>query len=285
MSGRYDRPMPKLWRLSRYIRWAGTVSAVIVLIFVVTVIYSAIVFGSQASSNIQVGSNNNTSSHGGGGQIEQVAPGQYEGVLDVNITNPSWYPIAFNISMNALAVNGPRLAWGSSGLVTIPSGNTAPVDVYLHVPSNTFTDVRLLTNNTPVTGWLWINGTYATIFSMALAFQVNSTWGAPFQGLAIVPQTPAPPSGGSVTEPIAVNFTNDASTPDQGQLEIQVFPSGGGGECGSPTIVPISVNNGQSYMETEDVTIPETCNVNGGYVVSTYTSGGLTVTLPQESIP
>lgn len=270
-----DRKKPSLYQLARIFRWAGRLVAIAIVIFLVTVVYSAVHF----TPTVQVPQNQ------GNGGIEESGQGGYSADYQVNVSNPGWYVLTMQLGAVATILNGAQLAAGDSGVVSIDPGNTEAVQLSAVIATTILeAQTELFTRSVPLVAKFWINGTYADVFSVQVEVTQNVTWGAPFQGLAVVPGMPVA-QGANTEVPLTINFTNRSPGPDDGTFSVQVVQSGGT-DCGTATQISPDTPSGAVYDETTPVDVPNSCNLaSGAEVETTYTEGSLTVPLPPESIP
>ncbi len=267
----YRRRRPPLYRLARYLRWSSVLALLLVLMFLVSTVVSAVEFVSHAG----------VSSPGGHSySFGYSASTGFTATFAVNLTNHGYYPLVLDLSAFANTAQGPLISYASTGEVTIPAGNrTTTFGLTLHVPESTLAahGASMLVNNTPFAGDLWLNGTYAWIYRFGLAVTANGSWGAPFENLSVQPGTPSE-ADGETTVPVAVEFRDNALFADTGNLSFQVVDQGN--DCGAPTALSLDTPAGQNFSGEVNLTAPSSCFVPGATVAATYTLGSLSFPLP-----
>lgn len=269
------RRRPPLNRLARYLRWTAILALVLVIVFIASTIYSAVLFATHL---------NLSGSQAGGYTFDYTSSGGFTATVELNLTNAGYYPLVLDLSAVAATPQGPLIPYSTSGPVTIGPGNrTTTVALTLDIPSATLASdgASMLLNDTPLLGHVWLNGSFAWIYQFGLSVGANGTWGAPFANLTVTPGAPVG-AGGQTTVPVGVTFTNDAFFSDVGNLTFQVV--NGGSNCGAPAVLPINAASHQYFSGTVNVTGPSSCLVPGATVLSTYTLGTLVIPLPPVRI-
>jgi hypothetical protein len=267
----YVRRRPPLYRLARYLRWSAILALIVVIFFLISTILSAVEFASHLKITVP---------GGGGLSYNYTQSGGFTASFVVNITNGGYYPLVLDLSVVANTAQGPLIPYTTTGVVTFPAGNrTTQFGFTLHIPEAILAadEAHLLVDNTPVSGDIWFNGSYAWIYQFGFSLAANGTWGAPFENLTVAPGHTTS-SGGQTTVPVTVNFTNNASFPDAGNLTFQLI--NGGTDCGAPVGLPIDAPSHQNYSGRVNLTGPSSCMVSGATVAVTYSLGSLTFSLP-----
>ena len=160
----YGRPpKPRLYRLSRYLRWASVLATVLVIVYIVLAIFSLVVnhptftfYGSGSGGGSPFGSCANQT-RGGSGSANACG---------FNVTNPGWFPFTLQAAFSIHEVNGPLLAHGSTPLVTIAPSTSENVALSLEF-------FALPSNNSTYVASGWINGSYASLFSLTITISLN----------------------------------------------------------------------------------------------------------------
>lgn len=271
----YRRRRPPLYRLARYLRWSAVLAVVLVVLFLLSTIYSAVEF----ASHVRV-----TTPHGGGYAFNYTAAGGFTASFEVNLTNAGYYPLVLDLSTVARTPQGPLVPYATTGAVTIAPGNrTTTFGLTLRIPAATVAadEGRMLLNDTPIAAAVWLNGSYAWIYQFGLSVEANATWGAPFANLSVVPGTPTV-AAGTTTVPATISFTNDALFADTGNLTFQVVDDGT--DCGAPVTLMLDAASHASFSEGVNLSGPSSCLVPGAAVEATYTLGSLTVPLPTTRV-
>ncbi|MDE1820595.1 MAG: hypothetical protein KGI98_07050 [Euryarchaeota archaeon] len=265
------RNKPPLYRLARLLRWSGILAVLIVVLYLVASIVSLAMHPPQVRNGA------------GAGTTLQSSEGLVTSEV-LYVWNNGSFPMTFSVGGVLALKAGGLLAEGSSSSVTVSPGTEVPINVHVLLPTRTLQqDGYLLYRSVPTVGWYWINGSYASMFDFGLAMESDQNWSAPYQGFTVTPGTPTT-SGGNTIVPVRVNFTNEASYADTGALTLSVLPAGGGTSCGGGSL-SLAAAPGSTFDQTTDITVASGCNLAGGQVVATITSGAVTVTLPPEPLP
>jgi len=265
------RTPPRLYRVSRLLRRISLVVLIVVLLYLASAVYSAVrlVESSAPSGKFSTAfAENNT----------VVIQGS------VSISNPGYYPVnGFDLSLRVLNRTGTLLGTSSDGPTQIAAGNSTsfPVAIYVPVVAGTAAG-SLLVADQPLTTIVWANATYAYLIPISVHFIENRSWGAPFDSLRVAPGT-ITGFDGSTVAPVSVSFLNHAPFPDTGTLEVMLVTASSV-VCGSTTLT-LDVPSGADYDQTQDVPITSGCPLEGGSVLASYTSSGVTLELPPEAIP
>lgn len=269
------RRKPPLYRTARAARWLGVLATVLVVLFILSTIYSVFLFASHGQ--IQTGKNPL--------QLTELTSGAIQASFSVNITNPSYYALVLNISAELGRLSGPLLTQGTTGTVTVsPDHQPIPLAITLTIPASALSasSASLLLYNTTLQGGIWLNGSYATVYTFGLSAVANDSWGAPFHGLTVRPGTPTV-AGGETSVPVALNFTDYSNfLSDNGTLTLQVV--NGGSDCGGPSQVNLSAPPGEPYATAFDLTGPSSCMTPAATIETSYKVDGTTITLPSEGL-
>lgn len=271
----YRRVRPPLYRLARYLRWGSVLAVILVILFLVSTVVSAVEF----ASHVKI-----TTPKGGGFSYNYTASGGFVASFEVNITNAGYYPLVLDLTAVATTAQGPLIPYSSTGDVTIAAGNrTTTFGLILHIPETTIAadGARMLLNDTPIAGDVWFNGSYAWIYQFGASIAANGSWGAPFANLSVHPGAPNV-SGNQTSVPVTLNFTNDAFFADSGNLSFQVVDDGA--DCGSPVRLSVDTPSHQRYSGTVNLSAPSDCLVPGATVTTTYSLGALSFALPSQRL-
>jgi hypothetical protein len=265
----HRRP-PKLYRLARTLRRLSTVALILIIVFLVSAVYSAVrvVESSPQAGGYTAGfSNNNT--------IKVLG--------NVSFSNPGLYPVTgFQVTLRVMNSSGVFLGESIDGPTTLPAGGNTTFGIAIYVVTNAAGPAgTLLVTDQPLSASVWGNATFAYFFPVSVHFVQNKSWGAPFQGLRF---TPGPPfgSGGNTTVPLAMNFSNHAVFPDVGQFTVVIHNSNGA-QCGSATY-GIDVPPNENFGETQDIPIAAGCSLAGASADATYVTDGVAVALPPQGL-
>ena len=265
------RTPPGIYRAARAFRVASAIVFVLIVLFAVSVGYSAY---EVARSSIQ--------SHG---LSASFAPnGTVEIGGSFTLSNPGFYPIqGFELTARIANASGVFLGELATGPTTVPpsSNQSFPIALYLPVSQNG-PATSLLTVDQYLNVDAWANATYAYLFPISVSLAETRSWGAPFEGLTVTVGAPTVGAGG-VTVPVTVSFSNHASFPQDGAFDF-VIESSGFATCGSGSI-PVDVPPGGYFDQTQNVALSSGCSPAGGQVLSTYLMGTTPVPLPAEAIP
>lgn len=264
-------PPPGIYRLARAMRRLGGVVLALLLIYAATVAYSAeqVATSSQQSHSLSA----------------QFAPnGTIEVTGSLTLSNPGIYPIqAFELLGRISNGTGVFLGQMHVGPTTIASGTTGVFPIAISLPiSSSGPAASLLTVDQTLVVRAWANATYAYLFPLSVSLFENRSWGAPFEGFRATPGAPVP-QGAGMAIPVTIVFSNHASSADQGTLIIGI-ESAGFTTCGTDTL-DLAVASGDSYDQTQDVTLASGCSPAGGQLLVTYATPSGTVAFPPEAIP
>ncbi|MCI4337216.1 MAG: hypothetical protein L3K17_08530, partial [Thermoplasmata archaeon] len=92
-----------------------------------------------------------------------------------------------------------------------------------------------------------------------------------------------PNPNGTATIQAHVFFINQAPFTEVGTVRISLNPASGP-SCGSGSL-NLNVPPNATFSQSVSVTVPGTCDLNGGTITASYSGDGLDVALPPESIP
>ena len=263
------RPVPGLYRISRALRRVGLVILVIILVYVAAVIYSA--------SQIQP-----TTS--GGTTTAQVDPnGTAQLTTDINLSNPGYFAFsALHVALELRLPNGSLVGTGGSPIESFAGGTTGRIPVTFWMPL-TGSSTTLLTHDLQLPMRIWLNLTYASLFSLNVGTSQNYSWGAPLARFNATPGNPTAESNGTVLLPVAVSFANDATFGLTGNLGL-VGSSSAGVVCLRNT-VDISTPAHGSFDQTLNLYFAPSCSPAGGSLALTYTGMGVTYAFPTQRLP
>ena len=265
------RTPPGIYRAARALRWVSAIVFILVILFAVSVGYSAF---EVARSSPQ--------SHG---LSASFAPnGTVEIGGSFSLSNPGFYPIeGFELTARIVNASGVFLGQLATGPTTIAPSSDQSFPIALYIPvSETGPAVSLLTVDQYLAVDAWANATYAYLFPISVSLSESRSWGAPFEGLTVTVGTPMA-AGGGVAVPVTVSFSNHAAFAQDGVLAF-VIESSSFANCGSGSYT-VDVPPGGYFDQTQNVDLSAGCSPAGGEVLSTFTTGGTVVPLPPEPIP
>ena len=265
------RRPPRLYRLARLFGRLSVVVLVVLAVFLATALYSA---AELVRASPQAG-----------GYSAGFAPNDTVSISGkLSLSNPGLYPVSgFTLSLRVLNQSSVFLGAVAAGPVGLaPRSTTAfPIALYLPIVSDGPAESLLVQDQVLEVG-VWGNATYAYLFPISVHFVQNQSWGAPFAGFRASASAPSG-ANGSVVGPLTISFTNHASFPESGSLDL-VLRSPGGASCGT-TAFALNVAPGAFYYQTRSVAIATGCSVAGGSVDPTFVGGGATIPLPPEALP
>lgn len=276
MMVEYRRRRPPLYRLARYLRWSAVLAAVLVVVFLISTAISAVDF----ASGLHV-----STPKSGGYNFNYTEATGFTASFEANITNAGLYPLVLDLTTVANTPQGPLVPRTTTGVVTLtPGGRSTPIGFTIRIPESTLvsTEDNLLVNNTPVSGDVWFNGSYAYIYQFGFSVAANGTWGAPFENLTVVPGTPTS-ADGQTTIPVSLNYTNNAVFEVSGNLTVQVIDDGS--NCGPPATLPVDTPSGHGFLGVVNLTGPSSCMVPGATVSPAFLIGPVSLPLPSVRIP
>jgi hypothetical protein len=267
-------PRPALYRASRYVSLAATLVALLLVLYVGLVIYSA--------SQIKPGS-------GGGTGIEQnVTSAGFELTAVVNFSNPGFLPITkvHLSSVVELPNGGGILARGTSPNISIAPGSVGRVPLTMVVPfASDPSASMLLTQDAQLPSAVFANVSLSGLFSIRVEIPTNISWGAPFANLTLTPGAPTNVNG-SVVVPLSLSFNDHASFPVGGVLSLTLEGTGGSNCDVAATPFTISASSHGSDSSSSQVTAPAGCSFPKGTPVSgTFSSSSWSANLPPETLP
>lgn len=266
----HRRP-PRLYRFARLFRRLSLVALVVVIVFLGSVVYSAVRLAQSSPQS-------------GGYTAGFDANGTVAVTGSLSLSNPGYYPLeGFVINLRVLNDSGTFLGNLQAGPVTVPAGNAAsfPFAMYLPVSAGSAAE-SLLTQDQYLAVGIWGNATYAYLFPISVHFAQSKFWGAPFDMLHISPGTPIV-TGGTVTVPVTVSFTNQADFTEFGTLSVTLYPPAGKA-CGGTTFA-LNVPSQTPFDQTQDVELASGCTVAGGYAEASYSTSGQNITFPPQALP
>ena len=265
------RPSPS-YRLSRGFRRASTIALVLVIIFVLSAVYSFVQFARSVSASEQHSF-----------ELESNNTAEFD--LFLNLTNPGFYPIAgFQIHSEITLQNGSFLAQASSPATTLNPGSVGSIPLRFLIPLDaTGAASSLALNDQMLHLTSWGNATYAYLVPVAFEVANNFSWGAPFEGLNITVGTPYLASNGSVATTVTVSYADHSSFPEIGSFDVAVRSSSNS-LCGGGSY-PVNVPSQQTFGETTTVYLTAGCSPSGGTVVAEFVGPTFTLALPPEAIP
>jgi hypothetical protein len=264
-------PSPS-YRLSRGFRRASTIALVLILVFVLSAVYSFAQFARSVSASEQHSfalESNNTAAFD----------------LTLNLTNPGFYPIAgFQIHSEITLQNGSFLSQATSPATTLNPGSAGSIPLQFLIPLDAAGAASSLAVNDQSLHLLsWGNATYAYLVPVSFEISNNFSWGAPFEGLNITVGSPTAGSNGTVSAEVTVSYSNDASFAELGTFDATIRSSSLS-VCGQASY-PVTTPAGQMFAETTTVYFAPGCSPTGGTIVAEFVGPTFTLVLPPEAIP
>ena len=196
-------PLSPSYRLSRGFRRASTIALILLVVFVLSAVYSFVQFARTVSASEEHSfalASNNTA----------------EFDLYLNLSNPGFYPIGgFQIHSDIAFQNGTLLSQATSPSTTLGPGSMNSIPLEFLIPldasgaaaSLAVTDQNLQLNS-------WGNATYAYFVPVSFHVANNFSWGAPFEGLSLTLGTPFVDSNGTVATNVTVSYADHSSFPE-----------------------------------------------------------------------
>jgi hypothetical protein len=265
------RPPPAIYRLARALRWIGVIVLVLLILFAVSVAYSA-----YETAHATVESRQLT------GVL--VANGMIDVSGSFTLSNPGIYPIGgLELSVHIANDSGVHLGSVVVGPETIDGGSTGlfPISLALPISASSAAESLLFVDQY-LQVRAWANVTYAYLFPLSVALAENRSWGAPFEGFAATTGTPTF-SNGTLSDPVTLTWANHASFAEQGSISFTI-ESSSQTDCGGGAF-SMNVAPGAVYDQTQAVTLSTGCSPAGGEILLTLTIGGSTTSFPPEPIP
>ncbi|MFZ1022635.1 MAG: hypothetical protein WAN87_00675 [Thermoplasmata archaeon] len=264
-------PSPS-YRLSRGFRRASTIALVLLIIFVLSAVYSFAQFARSVSASEQHSfalESNNTAAFD----------------LLLNLTNPGFYPIAgFQIHSEITLQNGSFLSQATSPATTLNPGSAGSIPLQFLIPLDAGgVDSSLAVNDQSLHLISWGNATYAYLVPVSFEISNNFSWGAPFEGLNVTVGAPYVTSNGTAAADVTVSYSNDASFPELGTFEA-TLRSSSLSDCGQASY-PVNVPSQQMFDATSTVYFAPGCSPSGGTVVAEFVGPTFTLVLPPGGIP
>jgi hypothetical protein len=265
-------PISASYRLSRLFRRASTIALILILVFVLSAVYSFAQFARSVSASEEHSF-----------ALESNDEAEFDLVL--NLTNPGFYPIAgFQMHSEITFANGSFLSQATSPTTTLDPGSASSVPFQFLIPLNaTGATANLAVDDQSLRLTSWGNATYAYLIPVSFSFANNFSWGAPFEGLNITVGTPYTAPNDTVTSDVSVSYTDDASFSEVGTFHATILSSAQ--RVCEGVSYPVNVSSGQSFFESEPVSIAAGCSPQGGEVIASFTGPTFTFTLPPEAIP
>ncbi|MFZ0891186.1 MAG: hypothetical protein WB778_06450 [Thermoplasmata archaeon] len=263
---------PPSYRLSRGFRRASTIALVLIIIFVLSAVYSFAQFARSVSASEQHSfalESNNTA----------------EFDLTLNLTNPGFYPIAgFQVHSEIMLQNGSFLSQATSPATTLNAGSAGSIPLQFLIPLDAAGAASSLAVDDQSLHLLsWGNATYAYLVPVSFEISNNFSWGAPFEGLNVTVGTPTAAPNGTVSADVSVAYSNDASFPELGTFEANLR-SPSLTVCGEASY-SVDTPAQQMFEETTTVYFAPGCSPSGGTVVAEFVGPTFTLVLPSEAIP
>lgn len=278
-----QRGKPPLYRLAGWLKVLATLVTVGLVLYSLLVGYSMLQFGE--------GLNGQLSKSKFHYPVPELVGGDRLSLQAwLTVSNQGFLPIsALRVDSRLSAPTGGLLGSpATTGNVPIPAGGSGNLSSTLTVPFQGPTDQLLLVNDYPSSDPLlvqnWVNSTFASFFSLHIYFPANLTWGAPFSGLTETVSPLTTLGNGTSQVEVTVTFADHAQFPIGGPLELQLTSQGR--TCGT-TYMLVGAQPTQTFTGTTGpVYLAPGCDPHiQGQVISSITSTGLSVSLPNEVVP
>lgn len=268
---------PPLYRLSRLLRRLGLLIIVILVIYTLLVAASGANWFRQAQAGADLTYSKGSLSLGSGS-------GTY--TTQVNLTNPTYFAITdLDLVAHLSLPNGELVPIQTPGPTTINGDTTGTMAIIAQLPFSTESEVStLLTHDEVLPGEIWLNLTYATLFSMSAEVHDNLSWGAPFEDLQVSVGNPVILPNGTAQATVTATFNDHAKIADIGALDFAVESSVG--QVCSHGSFDLDVPAGSSYDEGTPVDLAAGCSPtpNGSFIAA-FVGDGYDIPLPTETIP
>lgn len=266
-----------LYRLAQILRVLAILALVFLVLFLATVAASAAQMGIGIAQQA--------------GSLHRSESAQIVGTdVLVNVTfpvpNQGYYDVR-DLTLVAVFLNQTiqtaPLAVTTGGPANIPGHGVGTLSLLTYFDMANPAGPFLLLNDAGIQGTLWLNATYAAIVPVNLVVGFNYHWGAPFANLSYTIGNPTPEPNGTVAVPVTVHFENHTPGLTIAGNVIVVVRSANQTVCTRQTF-PVATHNGPVTL-TETFYAPQTCQLSGGSISSTFVAPGIDIALPTEPIP
>ncbi len=265
------------YRLGRAFRLLASLALVALILFLVSVVVSAVQVGQGVQS--QTGRTHTA-------VAAQLVGTNLEVSLTFPITNRGFYEIeglrlASQFTDTTLQTGSLAVAQG--GPITIPGGATKNLTLMAKFNLSGPAGSYLLVNDALIGEKLWLNATYANLVPVGVGYDSSYQWGAPLYHLAFSLGVPSLAGNGTVAAPVTITFENHA----QGLTLVGTLRSAvvapNGTVCASasfPVLAPPGPNTlgGTIYVLAS-------CPIHGDTVVGSFLTAGIAFPFPPETIP
>ncbi len=273
------QPKPSaLYRLAQVLRVLAILALVFLVLFLATVAYSAVEMGegiARQSGSLQ---HSDTASLVGTAVVVNVT---------FPIRNDGYYNVRgltlVAIFSNDTIQSAPIAVTETAAPVSIPGHGSSTISLLTEFDLANPAGPFLLLNDANINGTLFLNASYAAVIPVNLEVGFHYHWGAPFANLTYDVGTPTPESNGTIAVPVTVHFENH--TPGLsvvGMLNVVVTQSNGTA-CTRQSF-PVHTTEGPVTL-TQTFYAPETCQLSGATIASTFVGSGFDISLPTETLP
>ena len=261
-------PRPLLMRIARWLQLAGTVTLVLLLVFLATVGYSAYRLGVSSPSN---GSSQTAFGH------DVVTLTRF-----VNLTNGGLYPIT-GLTFDVLTheVGGPMVGRTAGPAMSVGAGTTDQVPIVITVsvaPGSAGQPLLISGAWLDISGWL--NGTFGYVLSVSVGVNPSCaiSWAPPFSGFGVRVTSVGPAAN------VTVSFTDASPLPVGGTMTV-ALASATGANCGTPSLpIDAPAQGSHPYSASVGTTLAAGCTPATAVASLVAPAGEFAFTLPEVTI-
>lgn len=262
---------PGLYRLARALRRLSVIALVVIILFTLSVVYSAVETvrsGSSVGPISETFASNGTLVLSGSLTLNNNGIYSVQGLtLAVRITNTTG-------AFVGATEFGPTNLGSASSVVE-------PLTFYVAVNGGG-AGPSLLTEDQSLPVSVWANATFGYLFPVSLAISATRSWGAPFADLGVAVGTPTVNGTGTYV-PVTLSFQNHSPVTDAGNLNFVIL-SPTGARCGAGGFA-LEVAPGDPFSQMTPVALSHGCSPLGGTIQPSYVTPSFTVSLPTERVP
>lgn len=261
---------PPLVRAARWVFALGTIALLLLVVYIGAAVYYA--------REIATPGTHSTNAGVVGGDALRVT-------TSFNLSNPGPFSITGLTIVGFLDYpNGTFWLEGGTPSTNLSGGSVSSVNIRFELPLGSLAGTSgLLVNDSALPLQYWVNATYASLVSIALASSTTYHWGAPFYGLNVSFGTPTLAPNGTLGLPLTVAFANHAPVHLVGTA-VLTLRSSDGSFCTDASF-PVDAPNGAAYRDQQTVYLPSGCHLSGGSYSGTWTGSGLSLAVPGGRIP
>lgn len=260
---------PSLFRISRGLHRASSVAFILLIIFLVTIVYSAASLGANGGSS--------------GKPHESFGVNEITFTTSLNLTNRGIYPVT-GLTLTTISYIAGGAVVGGSSVPGITLAVGAPVSLPIVEEVSVAPGApgqQLLVSNANVQVFAWLNATFGYLFVLSVGVSPSNqqSWNAPFEGFH-----------GTVTESgtratVTISFTDEASIDVVGSMVV-VLSNTVGTTCGSADIAVNAPAQGTTpYSATGTATLIAGCVPAFASATITGSQPSYSFTLPTVAIP